>query len=224
MNGCAVAARNDANHAGICGQWTLAFRGKQAFGGQALLEAFEGFEKRASTGRTHVCRDELELSSRRVDGRSSNKHDTCAIGEHAARSRRRRFVHDAVDRRGFGFILELEVRMAAGVLAHAGDFAEHPKILCAAFDEALQAIVEFGDGDDGRFVRAPSTRPLHDGALATGPKFRNGVRVTSTGVREIGALVQHLGLQVAIVALRPNPRITPLHRARGVARKCPEGK
>jgi hypothetical protein len=42
--------------------------------------------------------------------------------------------------------------------------------------------------------------------VASGPKFRNGIRVSSAGEREIGAW------------------ITPLHGARGVARKWSEGK
>ena len=92
------------------------------------------------------------------------------------------------------------------MLAHACDFAEDADVLCAGFDQAFEAIVEFRDGDDLGFVRTASARPLGDDAIGAGPEFRNGIRVSSAGVREIGAW------------------ITSLHAGRGVARKCAEGK
>lgn len=187
MNGGAIAARDDANHRRIRRQRTLAFRGKQPFGRQTLLETFERFEERASSYRTNVCHDELKLSSRGVHGRATDEYDARAIDEHASRAGRSGFVHDAVDGCGVAFVFEFEVRVAAGMQTHPGDFTEHTNVLRVAFDEAFQAVVEFGDGDDGRFVRATCRRPLNDGVFTAGPKFRDGVGVASTGKRNIGA-------------------------------------
>lgn len=187
VNRRSIATRDDTNHLRILRQGSLAFRGKQAFGRETLLESLERFEQRSTANRSNVCRDKLKLAPRDVHRGAPDEHDARTVGKHLSRSRRRCFVHDAVHARVFRFVLQLEVRMPARVQPHAGDFADDASVLGAAFDEAFQPMVELGDGDHRRLFG-----PSHDGALrlhavASGPKCRDGFRISWPFVREIGA-------------------------------------
>jgi hypothetical protein len=135
---------NEADVDGEGREGTLAGFVKEAFGGELLLELFEGKAECAIAERRDGIDDELHLTARFVDADAATGEDLEPILQIETEELGTGAEHDAGELSVSVF--EGEVEMAAGRGATVGDFAFDADVEEALFDVAGESGDELADG------------------------------------------------------------------------------